>query len=260
MAASEKAKQRRLIQQYLHGSRSSVVWEIAHIMISDLFGERRAILDEYIRTEGNTDWVWLEENLSFQLNENTQLEANTDAEEFAAYFAGFAIVTSVIRAEFPKVMPPMWFTRDVLPVLHNTKVVPKELGELARDAFLSGRDQEAIEILRPIEEGPFIFRMSGFLEDPDINPHRALARVTPSLPPGSTFEVKSLTTDDYYISSSTTAEAAIGACMLRFVHAPLQTWVVAIVTGDSDNVWNGDIIFAISNDAADIEEIAAANG
>lgn len=254
-ASVEKAKRRRLIQRYLHGDWSGPVWDVVNDVIIELNTERHQILEEYIRTEGDTDWVWLEENLSYQLDQSVEVEANTDEEEHAAYVAAFVLATSVIRAEHPKVRPPTW-QNDELSDLRNTKVVPKDIASLARDAFLIGRDQDAIEMLRPIEEGPFIFRMSGFFEDLDIDPSRVRSRVRSSLPRDTRFEVKSTTTDDYYVAEAPDATTAIGACMLRFVHAPMQTWVVAIVTEDRDLDWNGDVIFAIGNDAAEIEDIA----
>jgi hypothetical protein len=250
-----KAKRRRLIKDYLVGDRSMAVWEIVNDVIRELNTERRVILEEYVRTDGDTDWVWLEENLSFQLDENHEVHANTPEEEHAAYIAAFILAASVIRAEYPKVLPPIWLSEDMAD-LRNTKIVPPEIGEMARDAFLSGRDQEALEMLTPLEEGPFIFMLKGFFTEIDrLDPgsrNLGARHVAVSLPSGTTFTVQN-TFDDHTFHEYDIPSAieAIGICTQAFVQRPDLTWEVHCIATDSP--WHGRVIYAISNDAEAIE-------
>lgn len=257
-----RARQRRWIIHYL--TSSDLTFEVVHPVITELFNERQAILADYVRTEGSTDWVWLEEALSgtmdgfeyfaelYRRSERLDPYEPSDSEWFdrqehyAAYIACFAIALSIIQTIYPEVRGPAWFIH-YLPLIQNRKFVPTDIAEIARDMFLSGRDQEAITLLADIRTGPFMYWAPGFYQDVDAYPPRR-NRILPTLPDNTSFGVIA---PGEHGEDGLTIDEAIGVAMRYYAQTDMPAIVrVNVIEGESQ--WDGRIVFAISPNEEDI--------
>lgn len=77
--------------------------QVTNAVVHYLFKQRPDIVADYVSTDGRTDWVWLEENLSGDL----------DREGLADtwYEVCFAEAVAQIFSRHPNVKPPIWLTR-----------------------------------------------------------------------------------------------------------------------------------------------------
>lgn len=82
--------------------------QLAHDTLVQLTYVRPEILADYVKTSGNTDWVWLEENLSLAVDPGPG-EQRRYPDVYGTYEAAFAIVVAYIRLTHPNVEPPTWF-------------------------------------------------------------------------------------------------------------------------------------------------------
>jgi hypothetical protein len=87
-------------------SRDAEIKNVVRRVLDELFFQRTDVLQDYVSTKGDTDWVWLEESLSLYLNEDAHTDRMDD------YLEAFKQASDAIRAIYPEVKPPRWFMRE----------------------------------------------------------------------------------------------------------------------------------------------------
>lgn len=248
---ARKSRQQRELMRRLYGDLSEDVWIAVSNTIVELFGDSHHILEEYVRTNGAGDWVWLEESLSAAVSMFTPDEEITD-EASPTYEAAFILAIQAIRARYPQVMPPRWVDK-IWATLRGTKALERDVAAIARDAFLSGHDQEALDILAPVQDGPFLAFAEGFFREPG----KRGRVVVPELPANTSFGYYDTTMDGTAgteIEDGLGVDEAIGGAVLGFAGMPQRTFVVQcdVIDYEDDeprSPWDGRIVFVISNDA-----------
>lgn len=167
MAKSKKEKsdaKARKVRELRHWLIDEGVWTVAQWEVYQLFTQRKEILADYVRAEGHTDWVWLEEGLSAALDDLPQYgESNAD-EQHAMYIAAFILAYNAVHAVYPLVRPPTWLLPEMA-LLAGVKTVPKDTAEVVRDMLLQGRDAEAMLLFSELSEGPYIVWRDGFFRN-----------------------------------------------------------------------------------------------
>jgi len=164
------AKAKKVVEQELVAKRTAFhvafthmsVLTVVQTTIRRLETERRAVLQEYVLTKGQTDWVWLEETLSGDLADEfagrtharpwvtPPLETPAQAlVSLARYLAAFTMVVAYIKALHPEVKAPLWYDGEMAAMRGDkAPAAMPAAAEMIRDAFLEGRDAEAVEMLR----------------------------------------------------------------------------------------------------------------
>lgn len=92
----------------------SAVWMAARRIVRDLIeghDDGDLVLREILATKGECDWVWVEESIDAELACAGMMNA-AERERREVYLATFGIVVGGIRARWPDVQPPVWFTRE----------------------------------------------------------------------------------------------------------------------------------------------------
>ena len=127
------------------------IWMTAYQVFDELIRTRagKQALALYVETRGDTDWVWLEETASSLAARRPASLRGRIVYELEASMRHLAIVTLVLaqlRALHPDIDPPTWWHEEMAAV-RGVPFVRKDEAEVIRDAFLGGRDQEAIAML-----------------------------------------------------------------------------------------------------------------
>lgn len=233
-------------------------WAVVRRCLARLEQTSRNVLRDLIRTGGKTDWVWLEENLSGDLAVNDFLASLpwwAPEEDYRqpnpSYIAGFALATNYLRAAHPQIVHlPTWFREELRILQGRTRHVEPLSAEIIRDAFLSGRDQEAIEILiRELKMGDHIYWNQDFLRVASSHP-----RVPKDVFAGGNYWAQGAGDQ---LGGFHSPYEAIGAAMHVFVEFKEPVYVFhlsASVDGKRDP-WNNKTIFGIAGSAEDLHEL-----
>lgn len=252
MASKEKMRQQRKARakrqtELRHWLVDEGVWMVAQERIYELFTDRSDVLVEYDRTEGSTDWVWLEEGLSAALSDMPNYQEANEIERDAMYTAAFILAYNTIRTRYPHVRPPTWILGDMA-LVAGTKSVPKDTASVVRDFLLEGRDAEALAALSELREGPYILWRSDFFSTDTFGPRK----IIPTLPENTS-----------YLAASTNRSLAEDGLMLdeavfEALHYFAATGDMAIVRCnviERSSPWDGVVVFAISNNEGDIIDL-----
>jgi hypothetical protein len=257
MASGDLKARREAFQELLIDLNT---WAVVRRCVARLEGNAdRHVLRDLIRTGGKTDWVWLEENLSRGLRLNDFLASLpwwAPEEDYRqpnpSYIAGFALATNCLRAAHPQITHlPTWFTNE-LKILQgrSPQLVAPSTAEIIRDAFLSGRDQEAIEILiRELKLGDHIYWNRDFLRVASSHP-----RVPKDVFAGGNYCAQGAGDQ---LGGFHSPYEAIGAAMHIFVEFKEPAFVFhvsASVDGKRDP-WDNKTIFGIAETAEDLREL-----
>lgn len=252
------------VKKLREGMRNRVVWQVAHGYFEELTGEERDILAGYVRTQGKTDWVFLEEGLSATLDDfwrrgsnadrvdlgsvwNTKLSmSGWDHQGAVAYLASFAIVIGAIRMQYPGVMPPLWFQKDVWPLLIGTDTPPADVSMVLRDALESGADTLAIQtLLAQGGAGVAIFWNETFFATPGTRRPYGLLKVQP--PEDAHYLVVNPEHDS---DAATDPHEAIGVAVQFWKMTPGFT---CVKVSTAFNALDGTVIFAIAASQAELD-------
>lgn len=241
---------RKMILRFMgHGD----VFEIVHAYVAEGMTTNRMIQD-YVRTKGATDWVWLEESLSAASSEALESELSRAGSAFARevmsaalYFALFALSLAVINAVYPQVRPPTWF-EPIRAFIQDRKHVATTEAEIIRDMLLEGRDDEALAILE-LGGGARLYWNADFWTQLEAASSRARSDLPPTL---SYTVVGSFDSMDGF-----GAYESVGIAISMFAEdARTSSYVKISLNADAPpSKWDDVIVFAIAATDAEIQRL-----